>query len=201
MNTQSVKKRKKFNVIDVLILVLILAVIAALLYFFVFRGSFSGNDVVSLEYNIKLDIIDNRFHGNVVVGDLVTDTVKAYALGQVISVDYSPAVYTELNQLTGELMEYEYPDHEQVNIKVRADAKLTNGQYSLGGYPIAVGTRVHFRVPNFVSTGFCTSIIEVPAENDDQETDGQQGKDDEQAGGGNKDQDQEHGQPDRGIAA
>lgn len=158
------KVKFRFNIIDALLILVILA--AAVLLVWIFSSSnlnlFGSSEKVEIEYTVELRQIRDEFRGDsfFTEGDPVTDTVTLYDIGELISVSYSNAIYTGVND-NGELVVSDYPNHINITLTIRAEADVSDDEYSLGGYKIAVGKAVSLRIPDFTGEGYCTSITET----------------------------------------
>lgn len=153
----------KFNLLDIVITMVFFAVVAVGAIYFLKGGfSFSNNTATSkttrIEYVVTLDTVNEVFHDCVKIGDEAVDLTRSTVLGDVMDIRYSPATYTALNQQTGELGLFTYPDHEKVEITLSTKATYKNGVYYIGENKINVGSKVSMRVPGFIGVGFCTHI-------------------------------------------
>ena len=52
-------------------------------------------------------------------------------------------------------------DYYNVKVTIRDKVKKTEKGYSVNGFNIIVGDIVHFRVPEYVNSGYCVKIVEV----------------------------------------
>ena len=52
-------------------------------------------------------------------------------------------------------------DFYNVKVTIRDNVKKSDNGYSINGFDIIVGELVHFRVPQYVSNGYCINIKEV----------------------------------------
>ncbi len=169
------QKKRRFNVVDAVIIIMIAAVIAVAVLFFrtdIFRNDGGENDgglsgvLVPVEYEIQFRGIRDEFADNFIVGDNVVDTVKHVKLGQIIAVDVTDAVYVGSNLLTGELVSSDYPGYSDVTVTVSVNAAVgDDGRYYIGGeYDLSVGTLVAMRTPNYTGTAYCTQIRQLEGE-------------------------------------
>ena len=58
------------------------------------------------------------------------------------------------------VIEPEY-DYYNVQVTIRGSVKKSELGYNINGFSVIVGEQVHFRVPEFVSSGYCVNITEV----------------------------------------
>ena len=160
-------KKHKFNAVDAVIIIAIVAVIGAVLLFFTMGGTETiANETVSIEYVVEFRTVRNEFTGNFALDESVVDSVAKYQLGKVIDYAVTPATYVGNDFSAGAAVISEYPEHSNVSLTVSAEATVgADGRYIIGGgYDISVGTAMHIRLPNYTDTGYCTQISEREAE-------------------------------------
>lgn len=155
-------KKFKFNIIDILLLLVVVAAVAVLGILF-FSGNtatdlLSGNNPQEIYWEVELSKVREEFMDNIKEGDSVVDAVKLYSIGEVVSVSSVPTILNETNLQTGLIVSSVYPEHVNITVKVKANATQTETGYSIGGYEIAVGKQVSLRVPNYTGSGYCTGI-------------------------------------------
>ena len=154
----------RFNFIDALLLLIILAAVGVLAYIFISADVdivSSGSGTVGIVYEVEVRQAREEFKGLINIGDKVVDSVTLYDIGEVVNVTYADAQYTGVNKAEGVLVFSPYPEHINIIMTVKATAKMNEGLYMLGGYEMQVGKRVSFRVPGYTAEGFCTVIKEV----------------------------------------
>ncbi|MBE6606509.1 MAG: DUF4330 domain-containing protein [Ruminococcaceae bacterium] len=165
---QQINKKRRFNVIDLLICVIILVVIAFAAYIFVFSGA-SANETTSNTVNIQytLEVKAERdeliSHAEKNVGKAMIDGASKYNLGQVVDFYYSGSRYSGWDAESGESVASDYPEHSDLSFVVNATAEKNpaNGRYSINGFDISVGTLVYVRLPDYTGTSYCTQITEL----------------------------------------
>lgn len=159
------KQKHRFNAVDAVILVLVVAVLAVGAFLLLSRRSEAQETTVNIEYVVELRTIRDEFTDNFEVGTKLIDSAKKYRLGDIIAVSVTPASFTGTDLIDGALVYGDYPEHSNVSLTVRAKAAVNNaGDYIIdGGYRISVGSAVYVRTPNFVGTGYCTKFKETEA--------------------------------------
>ena len=136
----------RFNVIDVLLIIVILFAGAVAAYMFTSgNNTVVSDDTVEITYKIRVQEMNEEFRHLVSLNDKVVD------------LSYSNTVFVDTNSL-GEFVYSDYPEKLDMVITVKAHATVTEGAYMIGGYSMAVGTKVSFRVPDFTGVGYCTEI-------------------------------------------
>jgi hypothetical protein len=157
------KRKMKFNIMDVLILLAVAAVAAVLVYVFVLSentpvDSLGGTPTTKITYVVELTGIDDALSDNISVGETLIDAAKKMNIGTIVAVETRPYVYLGKN-LTDGTMELTTVDNKStIYVTVEADATLTGIAYSISGYDIYVGEKVYLSLPDFTGTGYCISL-------------------------------------------
>lgn len=157
------KRKMKFNIMDVLILLAVAAVAAVLVYVFVLSentpvDSLGGAPTTKITYVVELTGIDDALSDNISVGETLIDAAKKMNIGTIVAVETQPYVYLGKN-LTDGTMELTTVDNKStIYVTVEADATLTGIAYSISGYDIYVGEKVYLSLPDFTGTGYCISL-------------------------------------------
>ena len=165
-SNKSVKKRTKkgrFNLIDFLLIVIILALIAGIVYVFIPSSLVSrvtADETYEIQYTLELTGVDEAYIDNILENDIVIDSVSKSNLGTVAAVDYS-IQYTELAYNENESVGVLTPVAGKYNVIVTVNATAQHEQgkgYSVNGTRIAVGEKINARFPNYVCECYCISI-------------------------------------------
>lgn len=158
-NNSAVKQKKikrKFNVVDFLVLVLIVAIIGVAIYAVVYWANIKSlwaTSTTDLQYAVELRGVDQKFVDKIKNGDAVTDAVSKNQLGIVDRVDKIEK-YTTFSE--GTLVEH--PDKFNITVYISATAEYEQGVgYTVNGRRIAVGEIIEMRFPNFSSVAYCVA--------------------------------------------
>jgi hypothetical protein len=107
------KSKYRFNIIDVLLIVLILGVLGGIYYFVSGDGGafLKGaiKDTHDVRYVIELKTVDKDYVDNILIGDNVTETIRSGNIGRIVDVEVSPAWAITTNVETGEMLKSYYP--------------------------------------------------------------------------------------------
>ncbi len=160
------KKKRRFNFVDFLLILLILALIGGAIYLFssgALLRQFRSQQTGTISYTVEIIGVEEDYLDLIAKGDAVGNAVTKSSLGMVESVDYS-IKQTELGYQETEDGSYEgvlneYPDRYNilVTITVEGDYVPDDGYY-IDGTRIAVGEALSLRFPNFVCEGHCISL-------------------------------------------
>lgn len=156
----------RFNVLDALIAVIILAVVALTLFAYLPSGlshfSSTKNDA-TISYTIEIKGVRRELIEGIAVNDPVTEKGSAVALGKVSAeVEVSPASRVRYDAASGEVVVDELSDVSDILITVTSAAGYDKSRgYTVGGHRIAVGAEYTLSLPGFEGTGTCISINEI----------------------------------------
>lgn len=159
------KKQTRFNFIDALIVLIVLAIIGAAVYLIAFKGSgiLTANGE-TIAYTVRISGVDEAslplFKEN--------ETVKNSSTGEVIgkirfvrtekSKHYGTTAIKAENGYTLEVTEH--PDKYDVFVTVSANVKKDkNGIRKLGDLRILIGSAVNFKIPSFASVSYIVEVI------------------------------------------
>ena len=157
------KSKIRFNIIDVLLILTIIAA-GSLAAYFIMSGRVGQQAAVpqrQIQYTVLLTKVRGEFKGNIKIGDSVTDTVKLMPIGEVTDIKTVQTSIEIEDENAGRIVSAAMPDNYDITVTVTAEAAVSTGFYMIGGYQIQVGTLVSLRVPDFTGVGYCTSITEV----------------------------------------
>ncbi len=174
------QKKYRFNIIDVLIILTVLAIGVVMYYYMSARNSVASSLETEIEYTVELKTVHKDYVDNIKEGDHVFETVREQQIGEVVSVEISPAYNIATDTLTGEMyvsyypeinvpedttQEYE-PEYEYYNVKVGIKGKFKKSDkgYSINAFDLVIGQLVYMRVPEYVGQGYCIAINELEGE-------------------------------------
>ena len=153
------KKAFRFNIIDIILILVILAAVSFVVYLFLSRDNASDGEAFNAEFVIESKEVREEFSGLIKPGDILFDSVKQAELGEVIYVEYVNAVRTTVNNETGEQKAVEVPGRLDVYITVRSTNVTHDGCYKINGnYDLMTGSYFSYRVPGFAGEGSCVSV-------------------------------------------
>ena len=158
------KKKIRFNLIDLIILVVIAAAVFLLLQIFVFSGNKNKADEVNytnISYVFEIQKVDSRFEDLVEVGQPVQDAVERRSIGHVTGVQAVP--YQELTFNAEEGIETVSDVENMITLKITVEATAIEGDrdFTVDGCVIKVGRQYSLALPNMYCVGYCTYIGDV----------------------------------------
>ena len=164
VNVTTKKKKARFNIIDLLLILIVIAMIATMIYLFVPGNIFenlSAEREQEIQYTVEILGVDQDFINNIKENDNVIDVVSKASIGTVMAVSYDTN-YSELkyNEESGEGIMVSYPDKYNLIVTISAEALYNAGEgYSVDGCRIAVGEKLSLRFPDYSCEAYC---IDVP---------------------------------------
>ena len=155
------KSRRRFNFIDVLIILAIVLLGAIIVNLFFPQSVFKTNNTKrEIQYTVEFLGVDEALIDKIKENDIAIDSVSKTSVGSVILVDrdtpYSELKYDEKNK-EGKFALYEEKYNVLVTISVMADYAPGEG-YSVGGRRIAVGEKLSLRLSDYAGEGYCINL-------------------------------------------
>ena len=142
---------KKFNIIDALIIIAVVAVIGGV-FALKNTGGTTTEEVIG-EKLVTLEILEKHegFSENVVIGDKVIEKVEKKMLGTVESVSKKPSEKNSYDRVTGAPKTIIIPEREDVYVTIRADKNAE----------VAVGKQLSVITKHFAGHGYVTKVEDV----------------------------------------
>lgn len=166
-NTPNMKKKKrKFNLVD-LFIVLIVAIIIFVLIYVISPWSHLEklwtSDEITFQYAVEIRGVDANFINLIKEGDTALNSVNKNSLGSISSIEEikknSVLDYTVDENGVAYGILTEYPDKYDITVHITATAKHEEGVgYTVNGCRVAVGEELFLRFPNFTCSGYCVAI-------------------------------------------
>ena len=161
-NSQATASKKgRFNIIDLLLIVMIFVIVGSLILMFdpfsFFKGESTEN--VTLRYTVEIKNVSNDLKNNVKAGDKVLNSATGYDMGVVVAVETQSSFEWEYVEGEDYMSKKYSTDHSDIIITI--DVQSTYEQqrgYMVDGKQIAVGVLANLRFPSFVGSGYCISI-------------------------------------------
>ncbi len=155
-NKQKIKWRVNFFDIAVIVVV-----IAAVLIFLKVTSSRTANSSAntSVTYTVEVNGVRIGASAKIREGDVVTDNIRKFNIGNVVSFDVSPAKRLVSDPVAGEMKYVDLPNCEDVILVISAKAYESDEEIIVdGGYTIKAGYGVNLSGPDYSLTGYITHI-------------------------------------------
>ncbi|MDE7262143.1 MAG: DUF4330 domain-containing protein [Oscillospiraceae bacterium] len=158
------KFRLKLNLFDSIILLLALAVGAFLLWNALkpAPAAESGDEPVNastIRYTICLQRCIPETKDAIAEGARLTDSIRNYEMGRVVSVQAGPARELVTDNLNRRLVMAETPGYEDLMVTVEAPGSVSKEAVTLsGGYGLRVGATAYVQGDGFLGSGYIHAI-------------------------------------------
>ncbi len=158
MNQPS-KRKIKFNIIDVLLILLIIA-LSYLLWRVISTELTADRDenTVPIEYSLTVSSIRKEFQGKAGIGDTVRDYETGHVIGKIVDVSYADATIVSYDATSGQSKEVPYLDYLTMTLTIQADAEITSGFYQIDTFQVQIDRKVTFALPGLCLEGTLTHL-------------------------------------------
>ena len=158
---KSARKNGRFNFIDAILILLILAVVAAIVAYFLpgISSYFDQGEDYDITYVIEFRGVDSEFVSKILADDVVYDSTYNYKIGTVTAVENDNYNVLTYNEESG-VAEYKpHPELKNIIVTVVGKAKYTAADgFLINGQRIAVGKLLHVKFPEFSGSGYCIDV-------------------------------------------
>ena len=159
-------KNKKFNIIDLLILLLIVAVICAgvfaYMYFFKSSDNSTDTNTTNIQFTIEVSGITEDAANSFKTGDSVTLGESASGSGVIALTEVLPFKMVTTNTEDGIYQWTEMPGEYTARVTIRSNVIKTDTAYTTGSEVIAVGKEMPFNARGAASEKcYIVDLIEV----------------------------------------
>ncbi len=159
------KNRKiRFNAIDALIILVIVAAVYLVLNIFVFSDGVSGSDkkdYKNITYIIELNNLLEQFTDAIKEGDVVTESVKSRDIGTVTGVQVSDYKKLNFDYEENRLIVAPVPDKYTLTLTITAKVEETDDAFKTeSGEIIRVGYQYGLEFPGMYAVGYCIAILD-----------------------------------------
>jgi len=158
------KQKTRFNFIDVLIILIILAVVGAAVYLIV-TGNMEArrSESTNIEFTVRISSVDEQYLSLIKENETVKDSSTDKAIGTIKRIRAEKTRYYGNTAVPAEngytVTAAEYDDKYDVYITISAYAKADDrGIYRIGNSRILVGAPIYFKVPSFTSVSYITDF-------------------------------------------
>ncbi len=166
------KKKTRFNFIDVVIILIILAIIGAAVYLIVtdMQSKKISRLTGNMDFTVRISSVDEEALALFDRGVIVKDAVTGATIGEIFAVNSQKSRYYGTVAKQGEDGSYvvpvsEYEDKYDVYVIIRATAdKDLRGIHYVNDTKILIGSTVYFKIPSFTSISYITDFTPMITE-------------------------------------
>ena len=165
-NTNKTKGKYRFNIIDVLLLLVIFLSAVAIVFLSFYDGNV-GNTVVEdntfdIIYTIEQKQIPNILRGNVNMGDTMLNGESGKNMGHVIDFMYTNSVNVYYSEEMGHVNQSADQSRIDLTVKINATAtKVDDGIFKINGQLISVGQEMEVRFPYYTGKVVVTAVSDM----------------------------------------
>lgn len=145
MNQHTNKLKRRFNIIDIVILLALLAIVT-------FAANYIANDMfskelVTVEYYLRIHGVSERDAAKLSVNDAVSANTSGTTLGKIREITVTDAKEAVFNSETGRYVYAPVPGKKTVYLRVSAVCTYKDHSYRIGDYVISAGTSPDILLP------------------------------------------------------
>jgi len=155
------KRKIRINGMDIVILAVIAAALALLLYIFVWSAEpeTAEAEYVDLVYVLEVTSLEGQFQNLVQAGQPVQDAVKRGNMGTVRSTpQITPMKKAEFDNDTRQEVYNEVPGKYRMLVSIETSAVVTEQGYVVNGQEIRVGSFMSLVFPGLKCDGYCVDL-------------------------------------------
>ena len=152
------KKKIRFNVIDIAIVIVAILLVTAFAYYAGGNLS-SGGKVETIRYTVAVEGFTEEFVDLVKVGDNVRNIDRACEAGTVVAVsEATPHISYNENQDEGSFVAVEVPGKYRFEVVVESPYTNTGSGYYIDQVEIRTGKKISLKTPGFAFNGVIMGI-------------------------------------------
>lgn len=149
------ENKKRFNLIDLLIIVVIIGVVFVA-WKYLSAGTKTAEETVTYKVNILK--AEQNVADEIQVGDKIFDSVKNFEIGEVkeiVVTDAKESVYDEVNNV---FKTVNVPERIDILITVEGNGKSDSSGTVVNGYELTVGKKMYIKGSNFATEAIAWEI-------------------------------------------
>ncbi len=131
--------KRKFNWLDALCILLVLAIIAGAIWYLKKDDTAAPADTKPYVVTLRFTQATTDPHDFYKVGDKLHFFTRSAELGTITSVESIDWVREEFNETTGEYYTYVDPQHKQIEMKVLTQGSVEGGMFTVNGSTLLIG--------------------------------------------------------------
>ena len=152
---------KKFNVLDVLICVGIIAIVLLIMSYLGGRSSIMASDKTTVYFTVEFVSLPPGFHEKINIGDTIEDSAKGYYYGVVSGIKAEQTTIETLDAVNQKIVRADVPNRETILLTVKCDGTQSDIVITVGGQPIKIGQKMTLKGKGYAMSGF---ILEIQTE-------------------------------------
>ncbi len=153
--------KKRFNIVDAILVLLIVAAVAVCLMFLRSRESAGGAQSTKVHFTVELRRVSREMIDCVEtagIGSNVYRSTDGQYLGTLESFTYTAQAETEFAAVSGEYAQYEVPDRYQLYLNVVGDGALSATDISVNGIAVKIGQEIYVKGKGYAGGGYVVGV-------------------------------------------
>ncbi len=153
--------KKRFNIVDALLILLIVAAVAVCLMFLRSRGSVGAAESTKVHFTVELRRVSREMIDRVEaagIGSSVYRSTDSGYLGTLENISYQTHVETEYASALGEYAQYEVSDRYLLYLDIVGDGTQSATDFSVNGEVIKIGQAMSVKGKGYASSGYVVGI-------------------------------------------
>lgn len=152
------KEPKGFNLLDILIVVIVIAVIGGGFYAYSKFTDGQQKNKHAIEYQVELKGVDQSFVDAISKGDPLRESIKGNNLGVVASESHTAATNINTDFLQGKYVDVPVPDKLDVILTISSEAVISEKSITVGGLEIKIGQKIYVKGKGYAKEGYLLNI-------------------------------------------
>ena len=144
----------KINLLDLILVLIGIAVLAAACFLFAGKGDKAGT--VPVVYTVEIQNKDEAYFSHVIPGETVTDGITGVYVGKIKAFEKKRA--TILSQSNDKLLAVTPEGRYDGYVQIEADASLSYPDLLISDIDIKIGTSIAFRSESLAMHGYIVDI-------------------------------------------
>jgi len=153
--------KKRFNIVDALLILLIVAAVAVCLLFLRSRGSVGASESTKVHFTVELRRVSREMIDCVEaagIGSNVYRSTDGEYLGTLENISYQTHVETEYAAALGEYAQYEVSDRYLLYLDIVGDGAQSATDFSVNGNAIRIGQEMFVKGKGYAAGGYVVGI-------------------------------------------
>lgn len=153
--------KKRFNIVDAVLILLIVAALAVCFLFLRSRESVGGTAGTEVHFTVELRRVSREMIDRVEaagVGSSVYRSTDGEYLGTLENIRYQTHVETEYAVALGEYAQYEVPDRYLLYLDILGDGTESATEISVNGNAIRIGQEMYVKGKGYAAGGYVVGI-------------------------------------------
>lgn len=149
--------KKKFNIIDAILILLLVAAVAVCLLFLRSRGTISEEQTSPMSFIVEMKDVKQGTIDAVEaagIGSNVYRSTDGTYFGTLTGIAYAPYTKTEYNESLGKYVTFEIADAYTLELEVTGSGVETARDITVGGIPVKIGQETFLKGKGYAGKGY-----------------------------------------------